>query len=84
MPLHAGIWAWWWWHCRWPPSIDAAGIEGSALPARVSPLQAAARQQHFEQTPTGRATMKAVKAVKEERAAGRPAGGKDTAADWLT
>lgn len=46
-----------------------------------------ARAQKFEESAGGRAAMKAVREVKQERqaAAARPAGGdKDTAADWLT
>ncbi len=47
-------------------------------------LQAMARQQKFEQSAGGRAAMKAVREVQQERQAPKQAGGKDTAADWLT
>ncbi len=47
-------------------------------------LQAMARQQKFEQSAGGRAAMKAVREVHQERQAHKAGGDKDTAADWLT
>jgi len=44
-------------------------------------LQAARRQETYEKSAVGKATMKAVKAVKEDRPRGRPA--TDTHQDWL-
>ena len=43
--------------------------------------QAARRQATYEQSAVGKATMKSVKAVKEDRAKGRD--GPDTSKDWL-
>ena len=45
--------------------------------------QAEARQQAWAGTAAGKAAIKDVKRVKEERAAGRPATN-DAAKDWLT
>jgi hypothetical protein len=48
-------------------------------------LQAAARQRRFEGSAVGRAVMKSVREVYQERHAPRPStGGGANAADWLT
>lgn len=80
----------------WPVCAPTAFTAASTVQAVRSSLaytlhvrvcvQAVARQQKFEQSAGGRAAMKAVREVQQERqaTASRPAGGKDTAADWLT
>ncbi|PSC69591.1 DNA repair complementing XP-C cells [Micractinium conductrix] len=52
--------------------------------ARAAAAAAAeARQQKWAGTPVGKAALKSVKQVQEERAAGRP-DSKDTVKDWLS
>jgi hypothetical protein len=48
-------------------------------------LQAAARQTQYEQSAVGKAAIKSVKAIQEEKKnpQGRP-GGADTTRDWLS
>ena len=52
-------------------------------PPPPPPPQAEARQQKWAGTPVGKAALKSVKQVQEERAAGRP-DSKDTVKDWLS
>lgn len=49
---------------------------------RFASLQAARRQAQYEQSAVGKAAIKSVKAVKEDREKGRE--GPDTAKDWLS
>lgn len=55
---------------------------GAHLPIVLFP-QAEARQNQWAGTAAGKATLKSVKAVKEERAAGRPVTN-DNTRDWLS
>ena len=68
-------------------ACQVASLSPSLSNSHIPPTQAAARQQKFEQSAGGRAAMKAVKAVQEEKAAAaaRPVGaGGATAQDWLS
>ncbi len=58
-----------------------ADLHAATLPR--APLQAEARQQQWAGSAAGRAAIKSVKAVQEERHQGRPAGN-DNIKDWLT
>ena len=72
----------------WAPRGFASLAEHSGKPPTALPhtshlLQAEARQQAWAGTAAGKAAIKSVKAVQEERAQGRVASN-DTAKDWLT
>lgn len=64
--------------------LQHARSMASPIPAFTpSPVQAEARQQAWAGTAAGRAALKSVKQVQEERAQGRVVSN-DTAKDWLS
>lgn len=65
-----------------PRSLFHGAWTAHTRPAAPRP-QAEARQQQWETSAAGRAAIKSVKAVQEERHQGRPTGN-DNIKDWLT